>query len=357
MAESAVSAPLDHEKVEKFVVRLVDDIGTAMRGALCYIGDKLRIFKAMAKTGPATLDELARYTGLNPRYLQEWLGAMVTASYIEYSPETGRYFLPPEHAAPLADESFPYFVGGFLEMIVPTVSVAPKVAEAFRTGKGVDQNDYSPEMFESIERGTAPWYRNQLIQKWLPTMPQVVQALEAGGSALDVGCGSGRAAITLSKAFPKARVFGYDYHALSIGRAIANADAESANAYFHVVDCVKLPANEFDFISTFDVVHDSVDPVGLMKSVRQALKKDGTYLMLEMNCSPRLEENANPVGRFLYAVSTLYCMTTSLAHDGAGIGAAMGELKARDLASQAGFSQFRKLPIDDPFSVLYELRP
>jgi SAM-dependent methyltransferase len=357
MTEPAMPVSLNHEKVEKFVEKLVDDVGTAMRGALCYIGDRLRIFKAMAATGPVTVDELARYTELSPRYLKEWLAAMVAAGYVEYNPETARYLLPPEHAAPLADETFPYFVGGFLEMIVPTVSVAPKVAEAFRTGKGVDQNDYSPEMFESIERGTAPWYRNQLIQKWLPAMPQVAQALEAGGTALDVGCGSGRAAITLSKAFPKARVFGYDYHALSIGRAIANADAECANAYFHVVDCVNLPAEEFDFISTFDVVHDAVNPLALMKSIRSALKKEGTYLMLEMNCSPRLEENANPVGRFLYAVSTLYCMTTSLAHDGAGIGAAMGEPKARDLASHAGFRQFRKLPIDDPFSVLYEMRP
>jgi hypothetical protein len=200
MPESATAMSFDQQKVEKFVEKLVNDVGTAMRGALCYIGDKLRIFKAMAATGPVTVEELARHTGLNARYLQEWLGAMVTASYIEYNPETGRYVLPPEHAAPLADETFPYFVGGFLEMIVPTVSVAPKVAEAFRTGRGVDQNDYTPEMFESIERGTSPWYRTQLIQHWLPTMPQVVQALECGGSALDVGCGSGRAAITLCSA-------------------------------------------------------------------------------------------------------------------------------------------------------------
>ncbi len=357
MADSAPAVSFDQQKLEKFVERLVNDIGTAMRGALCYIGDKLRIFKAMAITGPVTVDELAHHTGLNPRYLREWLGAMVTASYVEYQPESGRYFLPPEHAAPLADETFPYFVGGFLEMIVPTVSVAPKVAEAFRNGKGVDQNDYSPEMFESIERGTAPWYRNQLIQNWLPKMPHVAEALDKGGTALDIGCGSGRAAITLSKAFPKARVFGYDYHALSIDRAIANADAEGANVHFQVLDCGNLPPDEFDFISTFDVVHDAVDPLGLLKSIRGALKKDGTYLMLEMNCSPKLEENANPVGRLLYAVSTLYCMTTSLAHDGAGIGAAMGEPKARELASQAGFRQFRKLPIDDPFSRLYELKP
>lgn len=357
MAETALGVSLDQAKVEKFIERLVNDIGTALRGGLCYIGDKLRIFKAMANLGPVTLEQLAQHTGLQSRYLREWLGAMVTADYIDYDPATGQYLLPPEHAAPLADDSFPYFVGGFLEMIVPAVSMAPKVADAFRNGKGVNQNDYSPEMFESIERGTAPWYRNQLLQRWLPAMPQVMSALEAGGTALDVGCGSGRAAITLSKAFPKARVSGYDNHGLSIQRAIHNADVEGANVHFEVVDGVNLPPQQFDFISTFDVVHDSVDPLGLMQSIRNALRPDGTYLMLEMNCSANVEENANPVGRFLYSVSTLYCMTTSLAHEGAGIGAAMGEPKARELATQAGFRQFRKLPIEDPFSLLYELRP
>lgn len=357
MPDTGTARAVDNARVEKFLEKIVNDIGTALRGALCYVGDKLRIFKAMAATGPVTAPELARHTGLNERYLREWLGAMVTAEYVEYDPATGQYTLPPEHALPLADESFPYFVGGFMEMIVPAVSVAPSVANAFRTGKGVDQNEYSPEMFEAIERGTAPWYRNQLVQNWVPAMPQVIDALEAGGSALDVGCGSGRAAITLSKAFPKARVFGYDYHELSLQRARMNADAEGANVHFEVVDCVNLPPNTFDFITTFDVIHDAVDPVALMKSIRGALRPNGTYLMLEMRCSPKVEENINPVGRLLYSISTLYCMTTSLAHDGAGIGAAMGEPKARELASQAGFREFRSLPIDDPFSILYELRP
>ena len=105
MPNSATGMSFDQQKAEKFVERLVNDVGTAMRGALCYIGDKLRIFKAMATIGPVTVEELARHTGLNPRYLKEWLGAMVTASYIEYNSETRRYLLPAEHAAPLADEA------------------------------------------------------------------------------------------------------------------------------------------------------------------------------------------------------------------------------------------------------------
>jgi ubiquinone/menaquinone biosynthesis C-methylase UbiE len=189
-------------------------------------------------------------------------------------------------------------------------------------------------------------------------MPQVVEALNAGGTALDVGCGSGRAVIALANAYPKARLFGYDGHAGSVERARTNAKAAGVadRVTFETVDCTRLPSAQFDFIATFDVIHDSVDPVGLLKSIRGALKPDGTYLMVEVNVSNNLEDNINPMGRMMYSASTLYCMTVSLAHGGAGIGAMMGEPKARELAQSAGFTQFNRLPVKDAFSVLYELR-
>jgi 2-polyprenyl-3-methyl-5-hydroxy-6-metoxy-1,4-benzoquinol methylase len=232
------------------------------------------------------------------------------------------------------------------------------VAEAFKSGRGVAQDQYLPDMYESIERLTAPWYKHQLVQTWIPALPGVREKLAAGGSACDVGCGSGRAPITIAKAFEAAEVHGYDVHAGSIERACANAEAEQVadRVTFTVGDGAQLPAGRFDLISTFDVIHDSVDPVGLMSAIREALRKDGTYLMLEMNASAEVEENRNPLGKLLYNVSTLYCMTTSLAHGGAGIGACMGEEKARELAYAAGFTHFRKLSIEEPFSVLYELK-
>src|SRR5918912_3849027 len=349
---------IDEQRVEAFVERIVLDVGTAMRGGLLYIGDRLGIFKALAESGHVTPAELAERTGLSERYLREWLGSLTTAEYIEHDAEAGTYHLPPEHALPLADEEFPFFTGGFLQMIVPTVSVAPKVAEAFKDGRGVTQDQYLPDMYEAIERGTAPWYKHHLVQEWLPTMPDVVEKLEAGGTACDVGCGGGLAAITIGKAFPNARVTGYDVHDGSIERARASAAAEglAERVTFEVADGAELPAGRFDLVTTFDVVHDSVDPVGLMSAIRESLREGGTYLMLEMNASHDVEENRNPLGKFLYNVSTLYCMTTSLAHGGAGIGACMGEPKARELSYASGFSHFRKLPIEDPFSVLYELK-
>ena len=358
MTTAATTPELDQERLEAFVERIVLDVGTAMRGGLLYIGDRLGIFRALADGEPVTPAQLAERSGLDERYLREWLGSMTTAEYVEHDAARGTYRLPPEHALPLADEDFPFFTGGFLQMIVPTVSVAPQVAEAFRTGKGVTQDQYLPDMYEAIERGTAPWYKHHLVQTWLPELTGVPAKLEAGGTVLDVGCGRGLAAITIAKAFPKARVSGYDIHPGSIEGAREHAEAEGVGdrVTFEVADGAELPEDRFDLVTTFDVVHDSVDPVGLMRSIRGSLREDGTYLMLEMNASGDVEENRNPLGRFLYNVSTLYCMTTSLAHGGAGIGACMGEEKARELAYAAGYSHFRKLPIEDPFSVLYELK-
>ena len=350
---------LNWDKVKKFSAQVSSDIGAAMLGAMSYIGDRLGIFKSLAASGPVTSAELAEKTGLSERYLREWLAAMTAAEYVTYDPASKRYAMTPENAMILAREESPFFMGGFIQGIIPNLSVTPKVMEAFRNGKGVHQSEYPPETFESMERSSANMYRNQLLKHWLPTMPQVVKVLEEGGSALDVGCGSGRCAIALAQRFPKAKIFGFDAHPGSLERARNNAREAGVGdrISFEVRDCTKLPKSSFDFISTFDVVHDSVDPVGLMRSIREALTPGGTYLMVEVNVSAQLEKNINPMGRMMYSMSTLYCMSVSLGGGGAGIGACMGEDKARELAKEAGFSSFQRLPVKDLFSVLYELKP
>jgi 2-polyprenyl-3-methyl-5-hydroxy-6-metoxy-1,4-benzoquinol methylase len=348
---------IDKEKAKQVAVQLMSDVATAAHAALSFIGDRLGLFKAMRDAGALTVDEFAAKTGLSRRYLQEWLNAMASARYVEYDPVARTYLLTPEYAIALADEGSPYFIGSYFQVVQATMTVAPKVAEAFRTGRGVTQAEYPPWMFEATERNSLPRYQYKLVRKWIPAMPQVVERLERGGTAADVGCGGGRAAILMAKAYPKSRVVGFDLHAESIERARRNA-AEAGVAdrvSFEVANGTQLPPGKFDLITTFDVVHDSVDPVGLMSAVRHALTPGGSYLVQEINISPNVEENIRPLGRMVYSVSTLYCMTTSLAHGGAGIGAAMGEPKARELARQAGFSHFRRLPIEDDFAILYEL--
>ena len=350
---------LDMEQAKEVAQRVVGDVATVVHGALCYIGDRMGLFKAMANAGPLTVGQLAAKAGLDARYVREWLGAMAAAQYVEYDPASATYLFTPEYAAALADEDSPFFIGSYFQMAQAAVSIAPKVAEAFRSGKGVTQAEYPVSFFEAAERNSRSRYLHKLLRKWIPALPQVVESLNAGGMAADVGCGGGRAAIMIAQAFPKTHVVGYDLHAESIERARRNAQnaGVSDRVTFEVADGGRLPAEKFDFVTTFDVVHDAVDPAGLMTAIRHALKGEGTYLVQEVNVSEKVEDNIRPLGKMVYSVSTLYCMTTSLAHGGAGIGTAMGEPKARELAAQAGFTLFTRLPIKDDFAVLYELRP
>lgn len=352
---TTTAAP-DPERIERFLQRLAGDIGTALHGGALWIGDQLGLFDAMAGAGPVTSDELAVQTDLDERYLREWLDGMAAAEYVEYDPATRRYDLPPEHAAPLTDDGFPFYLGGLIEFIVPWVSIAPKVAEAFRHGGGVPQAEYPSQTWEAIERANAPYQQQRLVD-WLQQTPHVMQRLSGGGSLVDVGCGSGQAAIVLAEAFPAARITGWDIHPESIERArrnAANAGVED-RVHFEVRDGVELPADTFDVVTTFDVVHDTVDPSGLLRSIRRALTPDGTYVAVEMNAASDVEENIGPVGRLLYSMSLLYCMTTSLARDGAGLGTAMGDQRFRELAAEAGFVDVGAIPIDNPFLALYQL--
>jgi hypothetical protein len=113
----------------------------------------------------------------------------------------------------------------------------------------------------------------------------------------------------------------------------------------------------FDVITTFDVVHDAVDPLGLLRSIRRALPNDGIYVCLDINCSDKLEENAGPLGALFHGASVLYCMTTSLAGGGAGLGTVgLHEPKLREFSLQAGFRSVRRVPLENPINNLYELR-
>ncbi len=350
---------LDLEKARRVAQGVMGDVASALHIQLCYIGDRLGIFKAMMNAGPLSIDALAAASGVDRRYLREWAAAMVAAQYVDYDKSAQTYFLAPEYAAALADDQSPFFVASYFQTAQAAAAIAPRVAQAFKDGGGVDQSEYPPSLFEAFERNSGTRYRHKLVRKWLPAMPQVVQALDHGGIMADVGCGGGRAAVMIAQAFPNARAVGVDVHPESIARAreLAAHRGVADRVTFEVGDAGSLPAEKFDFVSTFDVVHDAVDPAGLMRSIHNAIKRDGTYLVQEINVSDQLTENISTLGKLGYSISTLYCLATSLAHEGAGLGIGMGEAKARELAASAGFSQFRRLPIKDEVAILFEIRP
>jgi 2-polyprenyl-3-methyl-5-hydroxy-6-metoxy-1,4-benzoquinol methylase len=339
------------DKTERFAEKLMEDIGAAYRAPLSYIGDRLGLFKVMASSGPVTAAELAQKTGLNLRYIRAWLESMTTAEYIEYHPDGKRFVLPAEHAAVLADEESPHFMGGALEGLVPVAAIAPRIKEAFHTGKGVPHSAYPQESFESMARWSAPGFKHRLVQEWLPAMPTVQQRLRAGGTAADIGCGQGVASIVMAKAFTQSRFWGYDSHRPSIERARAAAENAGVadRVIFEVGDGAKVPPRQFDFISTFDVLHDSIDPQAIVSSARAALAGSGSYLASEPSPSPNLEDNINSFGRLFYPAALLYCMSVSLAQGGAGIGSDINEEMVRRWGQAAGFKTIRTLPLGGGF--------
>ena len=360
MATRMAKEPADPQKVEQFVHRVLSDTSATTTTVLGAIGDRLGLFKDLNAHGPATSSQFAKRTGIQERYAREWLSAMASAGYLTYEPATGEFALPAEHAPALAQETGPVFFGGAWDELLGMLQPVDKLIQCFKNGSGVAQSDYPDATYHGMDRFTAGWFENLLLQQWIPVVPAVRNGLDRGIDVADVGCGRGRAVIKLATAYPRSRIVGCDIYQPNVDRAIANAQAAGVaqRVRFERLDASREIPGQYDLITTFDVVHDAVDPRGLLRKIRQALRPEGTYLCLDINCADRLEQNAGTLGALFCGFSSLYCMTTSLANGGEGLGTCgLPESKLRELAVEAGFRSVRRLPLENPFNNLYEVTP
>lgn len=349
---------IDHATAEEFAERLFGDYTSAMVTLMIDIGHRTGLFDA-ASAGPATSADLARRAGLTERYVREWLGALTTAGITHYDPLTRSYTLPAEHAACLT--------GGGSANVAPISLIVghlathiDEVATAFREGGGVPYERFRPgftDVMDGISRGA---FDGQLIDGILPLAGDLPDRLRSGIRVADIGCGTGHALTVLAEAFPASTFAGYDIATDAIERARAEAaDAGLANVTFEVCDVATLPSDaRFDAVFAFDAIHDQADPEGVLRGVRESLVPGGAFVALDIKASSHLENNVgNPLAPFLYAVSTLHCMTVSLALGGAGLGTVWGEELARQMFADAGFEvvSVNDVP-DDPVNVLYVCR-
>jgi SAM-dependent methyltransferase len=319
------------------------------------IGYRTGLFEAAA-TGPATSAELATRAGLQERYVREWLGAMVTSGIFEYDPAAGTYKLPMEHAVCLTGggASNVARLSLFTSMLGKHVGA---VATAFREGGGVPYSEFRPEFTDVMDTMSRNVFDEALVNGFLPLAPGVTELLTSGARAADVGCGTGHALVLLGKAFPASTFVGYDMADDALARARAEAASVGVtNVSFEICDVARLEVDPpFDVIFSFDTIHDQVDPAAVLANIFGALAPGGSYVMVEPYASSNLEDNVgNPMAPLMYAVSTLHCMTISLAHDGAGLGTAFGEQKARQLLADAGFGDVTVNPAPgDPLDAVY----
>jgi len=341
---------LDEGKTEEFGERMVGVLNDGALALMTSIGHRTGLFDAMAGMPPSTSEGISSAADLSERYVREWLGAMVVGGIVEHDSESRTYSLPLEHAALLTRDAAPDNFAAFMQYIGVLGSVEDRIVESFRKGGGVPYSAF-PRFQEVMAEDSGQTVLPALLDHILPLVPGLTGRLEEGIEVLDVGCGSGRALNLMARAFPNSRFTGYDLSEEGISRGRAEAERNGAsNIRFEVKDASKLDEAEgYDLITTFDAVHDQAKPAVVLEGIASALKPDGVYLMQDIAGSSHVHNNLDhPLGPFLYTVSTMHCMTVSLAQNGDGLGAMWGEEKAREMLGEAGFEnvEVKQLPHD-----------
>ncbi len=349
---------MDETKLHEFVGQMLSDLGGAASVALVRIGDALGLYKALHAKGPMTIAEMAVATGLAERYLREWASHQAASNYLSYEPATKKFALPEEQAMVFAVEDSPVYMLGAFDLMASMLHGQELVQPAFKTGDGVPWSDQTSCFFCAVGRFFRPGYHNNLVNSWLPALDGAIDKLQRGASVADVGCGHGWSTVLMAKAFPNSQFVGYDFHPSSIEHAQAHAAEHgvSVNTRFEVATAKEYRGKDFDLVTFFDCLHDMGDPAGAATHVRQSLKPDGSWMIVEPMAGDRLEDNLNPVGRLYYAGSTLFCVPTSLSQEvGAALGAQAGEAKLREVIGAGGFRSVRRAA-ETPFNMILEAR-
>ncbi len=319
------------------------------------IGHRTGLFDTMATLPASTSAEIAVAAGLNERYVREWLAAMTTGRIVNYEAELHAFSLPPEHAEWLTRSA------GLNNLAIGTQYVGllgvveDQIVECFRHGGGVPYSAY-PRFHAVMAEDSKAIHDATLLDVTLPLVPGLTGRLHEGIDVADVGCGSGHAINLIARAFPRSRFTGFDISDAALAAARDEAEGMSlTNSRFVARDAASLGETAaFDFITTFDAVHDQARPDLMLGGIAAALRSGGSYLCVDFRASSDLARNLDhPLGPFFYAISCMHCMTVSLADGGMGLGTMWGEQLATEMLHAAGFGSVEVAHVDGDITSTY----
>lgn len=339
-----MNSEVNEAKLQELTGKVIGDVAGALSLYMAYLGDQAGVFEALDGAGSVTADELAARTGLNPKYLHEWLGSVAAAGYVTFDAQNERFSLSPEQALTFTREGQPACMQGFIQALISQFETREKAVDTFKSGKGRPWGDHSQCCFCGTDRFFRPGYAANLVSKWIPALNGVEAKLKAGAKVADIACGQGSSTILMAQAFPQSRICGFDFHEPSIAEARAKAKAAGvSNVSFEVARAADYPGEEYAFACIFDALHDMGDPVGAAKHIRQTLAPGGTFMLVEPIAGDRMADNMSPIGQIFYAFSTIICTPASLAQEvGLGLGAQAGQKRLTKVLNEAGFSKVRR---------------
>jgi 2-polyprenyl-3-methyl-5-hydroxy-6-metoxy-1,4-benzoquinol methylase len=345
--------------MQTFTDRALGIVNDGCLSLMLSIGHRTGLFDTLALLPASTSEQISTAAGLNERYVREWLGAMVTGGVIEYDAASRTYSLPPAQAAALTRAAGPDNLAEMAQLISLMGNVETAIVGAFRNGGGVPYTAFD-RFHELMAESSRTILEATLFERTLPLVPELADRLDAGIDVCDIGCGQGVALLMMAQRFPRSRFVGVDFAAEAIVEARLDAQRRQlTNATFSAEDAAGFHRPQsFDFILAFDAIHDQAAPRRVLRAIREALRPGGVFLMVDVATSSRLEQNLdNPFAPFLFTVSTMHCMTVSLAAGGEGLGACWGEEKACELLAEAGFPTVEVSKVDgDPLNAYYVCR-
>ncbi len=333
----------NNSKAEEFASKMFQFLNSGMLSLMISIGYKTGLFDIIAQLKPSTSQEISQAAKLNERYIREWLGAMVTGSIIEYDPLTEKYFLPKEHSAFLTRNSGIDNLAVLAQYVSLMGNVEDKIVECFRNGGGLPYSEY-PKFQQLQAEETARIFDSMLTNQILPLIPEINNRLNDGIRVLDIGCGRGRAINLMGKAFSRSKFTGCDISHEGILSAKEEAkNMGLTNVHFEIKDALLVEElGKFDLITAFDTIHDQVQPTKVLKAINTSLNNDGFFLMQDIAASSKVEKNIDSVlAPTLYTISTMHCMSVSLAFNGEGLGTMWGKELAVNKLTEAGFKDIK----------------
>ena len=295
------------------IKKIVGDARGAVGIRLCAIGVDLGIFEDLAKNGPATSQELADRMNLDERYLREWGLGMFSLGYLDFDKVSRKISLNKEFIPVLVEEGGKFSQKGLIEILNSSLLPYHELLNSFKNGGGINYDKIDQGFWNGIDQTGCTRYRHFLVTDWVDKMPELKSRLELG--------------------------------------SVTFAD-------FTQWDVSNPLTEKFDFVACFDLIHDMIDPLEGMKTIRKAVKDDGIFVLMDIKCEDDPADNEGPMVPFMYAMSLHFCMTTSLANNGAGLGTVgLPEAKVKEYCDLVGFKTVKRIETDHPLNSVFEIRP